>query len=83
MNGLNNPEKTKILRRQSYNIETEGSRPPLCPLSWSGTPEGVRHIFYSPLALQASLVYCLPAWMKEATVINQTKIRKIFCKACS
>lgn len=55
------PKRTKHSKRLSYSTGIEASRPPLCPLSWPGTPEVAGHIFDSPVALQAALVYFLPA----------------------
>lgn len=77
------PRRTKLSRRLSYSIGIEASHPPLCPLSWSGIPEGAGHIFDSPVAPQAAVVYSLPAGLREITGVYQIEsdIRKI-CSYC-
>lgn len=58
----------------SYSTGTEADPHQLSPLSWPGIVGGVGRISSSLVALQAALVYSLPAWMKSITELGNIRI---------
>lgn len=57
-------QHSRGFKKLAYSTGIEASHPPRCPVSFPRTPGGAGHIFDFPVALQAALVYSLPAKMK-------------------